>query len=111
MEKCLLLLHNDLVFPSVLNVLDGFRSSINFLFCISFSHQYLPYSIFKKWPVHNIEMISLFTLVLTTIPIYWVYSNIAGLQKNVAAAKRSGLPYVIARELNCLVWPSYSNKF
>ncbi|EMR87512.1 hypothetical protein ACHAPC_002532 [Botrytis cinerea] len=40
-------------------------------------------------------MIPLFTLVLATLPIYWVYSNIAGLQKNIAAAKRSGLPYVI----------------
>lgn len=54
-------------------------------------------------------MIPLFTLVLATLPIYWVYSNIAGLQKNIAAAKRSGLPYVIARESHYLFGFPYAN--
>ncbi|CAD6444418.1 e6a8727b-b1bd-4078-91ff-bf9a30c9ee5d [Sclerotinia trifoliorum] len=41
-------------------------------------------------------MISLLTLLLTTLPIYLVYSSIVGLQKNITAARRSGLPYVIS---------------
>ncbi|RAL58574.1 hypothetical protein DID88_003350 [Monilinia fructigena] len=41
-------------------------------------------------------MISLFPLILVLLPIYWVYLNIVGLKRNIAAAKRSGLSYVIA---------------
>ncbi|KAA8569168.1 hypothetical protein EYC84_000837 [Monilinia fructicola] len=40
-------------------------------------------------------MIPLFPLILVLLPIYWIYSNILGLKRNIAAAKRSGLPYVI----------------
>ncbi|QSZ36489.1 hypothetical protein DSL72_006369 [Monilinia vaccinii-corymbosi] len=39
-------------------------------------------------------MISLFPLILILLSIYWVYSNIVEWKKNIAAAKRSGLPYV-----------------
>ncbi|KAM3075205.1 hypothetical protein ACMFMG_007345 [Clarireedia jacksonii] len=41
-------------------------------------------------------MLSIFTLFLIAIPIYLAYSNISSLRRNIAAAKRSGLPYVVA---------------
>ncbi|KAF4625080.1 hypothetical protein G7Y89_g13089 [Cudoniella acicularis] len=40
-------------------------------------------------------MASAVAFALITIVAYFVYSNISGLLKNIAAAKRSGLPYVI----------------
>jgi hypothetical protein len=46
----------------------------------------------------KVKMISTFAIILIAIPIYWIYSNISGLLRNIAAAKRSGLPYVIARQ-------------
>jgi hypothetical protein len=43
-------------------------------------------------------MVSLLGLVLIGIPVYFGYSNVSALLRNVQAAKRSGLPYVITRE-------------
>jgi hypothetical protein len=37
-------------------------------------------------------------LALAAITVYWIYSNVSSLLKNIAAAKRSGLPYVVARQ-------------
>jgi hypothetical protein len=42
-------------------------------------------------------MTSTVLLALGGISAYFCYSNISGLQKNIAAAKRSGLPYIITR--------------
>lgn len=43
-------------------------------------------------------MASSVVLALCAILGYFVYSNLSGLRKNIAAAKRSGLPYMIARK-------------
>jgi hypothetical protein len=43
-------------------------------------------------------LLSISTLFLIAIPIYWAYSNISSLRRNIAAAKRSGLPYVVTRQ-------------
>ncbi|RDW92411.1 hypothetical protein BP5796_01805 [Coleophoma crateriformis] len=40
-------------------------------------------------------MVTLFYFVLAAIPLYMVCSSLAALRKNIAAAKRSGLPYVV----------------
>lgn len=42
-------------------------------------------------------MVSALTLALVIIPVYWIYSNVSALLKNIEVAKRSGLPYVVAR--------------
>jgi hypothetical protein len=47
-------------------------------------------------------MVSTVAIALTAIVSYWIYSNIAGLSKNIAAAKRSGLPYIITRQYSSL---------
>lgn len=44
------------------------------------------------------EMISTYALALIVIVAWWIYSNVSGLLKNIAAAKRSGLPWYIVRK-------------
>ena len=43
-------------------------------------------------------MASTIALAIAGLAFYWIYSNISGLYRNIAAAKRSGLPYIIARK-------------
>lgn len=42
-------------------------------------------------------MASAIAVAVLAVVAYWVYSNIAGLRKNIAAAKASGLPYYVSR--------------
>ena len=42
-------------------------------------------------------MVSAVAIVLITLPLYWIYSVYTSLQKNIKAAKLSGLPYVVIR--------------
>ncbi len=37
-------------------------------------------------------------IVVAAIISYWIYSNVTALFKNIACAKRSGLPYTITRK-------------
>jgi hypothetical protein len=37
------------------------------------------------------------SLALVAIVGYFIFASISGLRKNIAAAKRSGLPYVVTR--------------
>jgi hypothetical protein len=43
-------------------------------------------------------MVSAIAIVLIALPLYWIYSTYTSLQKNIGAAKLSGLPYVVTRE-------------
>ena len=43
-------------------------------------------------------MVSTIAIVLVALPLYWLYSTYTSLQKNVKAAKLSGLPCVVTRE-------------
>ena len=43
-------------------------------------------------------MVSAVAIVLITLPLYWIYSTYSSLQKNIKAAKLSGLSCVITRE-------------
>jgi hypothetical protein len=43
-------------------------------------------------------MASTIAIALIAGVAYWIYSNFSCLLKNIAAAKRSGLPYVIVRQ-------------
>jgi len=43
-------------------------------------------------------MVSAVAIVLIALPLYWIYSTYTSLQKNIRAAKLSGLPYVVTRE-------------
>jgi uncharacterized membrane protein len=42
-------------------------------------------------------MVSAVVIVLIALPLYWIYSSYTSLQKNIKAAKLSGLPYVVTR--------------
>jgi hypothetical protein len=42
-------------------------------------------------------MVSTVVIVLIALPLYWIYSSYTSLQKNIKAAKLSGLPYVVTR--------------
>jgi hypothetical protein len=46
-------------------------------------------------------MQTIILLGLTAVS-YLVYTYISGLQRNIAAAKKSGLPYIVARESSSL---------
>ncbi|KAK0106956.1 hypothetical protein ONS95_003671 [Cadophora gregata] len=41
-------------------------------------------------------MASTIALAIAGLAFYWIYSNVTGLYRNIAAAKRSGLPYIVA---------------
>jgi hypothetical protein len=43
-------------------------------------------------------MVSSVLLATAALVAYWIYSIVSGLWKNIAAAKRTGLPYVVARK-------------
>jgi hypothetical protein len=43
-------------------------------------------------------MVSAVAIVLIALPLYWIYSTYSSLQKNIKAAKLSGLPCIITRE-------------
>jgi hypothetical protein len=42
-------------------------------------------------------MVSAVAIVLIALPLYWIYSTYTSLQRNIKAAKLSGLPYVVTR--------------
>ncbi len=42
-------------------------------------------------------MASTVAIAVAGVTFYWIYLNVSGLRNNIAAAKRSGLPYIIAR--------------
>jgi len=42
-------------------------------------------------------MLYVLALIFIAIPTFILYSNISSLLKNIAAAKRTGLPYIITR--------------
>jgi hypothetical protein len=44
------------------------------------------------------KMVSAGALILLAILVYWICSSVLGLRRNISAAKRSGLPYVVTRE-------------
>lgn len=48
--------------------------------------------------IQQFTMASTIAIAVVAIVVYWIYSNISGLLKNIAAAKRSGLPYIIVRK-------------
>lgn len=54
-------------------------------------------------------MASFIAIALVGAILYWVYSNVSGLLRNIAAAKRSGLPYVVARRSKSRAAASSSN--
>lgn len=43
-------------------------------------------------------MVSAVSIVVGNAILYSIYSTVSGFQKNLAAAKRSGLPYIITRK-------------
>ena len=45
-------------------------------------------------------MASTIVLALVAICGYFIFINVIALRKNIAAAKRSGLPYAVTRKLN-----------
>lgn len=49
-------------------------------------------------------MISALVFLLVIFPAYFIYKNIVDLRANIAAAKQSGLPYSVARELGPLAY-------
>jgi hypothetical protein len=43
-------------------------------------------------------MVSVVLVALLAFPLYWCLTTYNSLRKNIAAAKRSGLPYIVARQ-------------
>ena len=50
-----------------------------------------------------IDMASSILLAIAALASYWIYSNVFGLRRSIAAAKASGLPYVVARKYHKLL--------
>jgi hypothetical protein len=42
-------------------------------------------------------MASILALVAIAAFVYWIYWNLSSLRKNIAHAKRSGIPYIVTR--------------
>jgi hypothetical protein len=42
-------------------------------------------------------MVPAIAIALVALASYSIFSNVSGLLKNIAAAKRTGLPYIVAR--------------
>jgi hypothetical protein len=65
---------------------------------LSFQASALPrlLSVLSTYP-DNIKMVPAIAIVLIAVASYSIYSIVSGLLKNIAAAKRTGLPYIVAR--------------
>jgi len=86
------LFYLNIVFSScstaVIHVIDFLLwVNIFLLFCFGLHYNRLSHA----------KMASTIAIALIAGVAYWIYSNFSCLFKNIAAAKRSGLPYVIVR--------------
>jgi hypothetical protein len=43
------------------------------------------------------NMVSAIAIALVALPLYYIYATYSNLQKNISAAKLSGLSYVVTR--------------